>query len=207
VQTTGRTTGHTTGHTAGHMTGEMTGHTTRNHPRRRLAIAAALSVVAAVPAVAGAAGASAAGSGPTGRAGDDLAVVRQATAKYHDVAVALADGYVPVSPCTVGPTGVMGFHYLNPTLAAAPIDLRTPAELLYVPGDDGLELAGVEYFKADADQDLSTDDDRPTLLGQTFDGPMPGHGPGMPIHFDLHVWIWQYNPDGMFAGFNPRLGC
>jgi hypothetical protein len=170
---------------------------------RRLAVAVAASALVVVPAAAGAASAPRTADG----ASDSLAVVRQVTAKYHDVAVALADGYVPASPCTVGPTGVMGIHYLNPVLAAGPVDLRTPAILLYVPGDDGLELVGVEYFKADADQDLDTDGDRPTLLGQEFDGPMPGHGGGMPVHYDLHVWAWQHNPDGTFAEFNPRLSC
>jgi hypothetical protein len=170
---------------------------------RRSAIAAAAAALGAVPAVAGAV------SSPSSadRGGDDLAVVRQVTAKYHDVGAALADGYVPSSPCTVGPTGVMGIHYLNPALVAGPVDLRKPPILLYVPGEDGLELAGVEYFKVDADQDLGTDGDRPSLLGQEFDGPMAGHGGDMPVHYDLHVWTWKHNPDGMFAELNPRLSC
>ena len=33
---------------------------------------------------------------------------------------------------------------------------------------------------------------------------MLGHEPGMPIHYDLHVWIWQHNPVGMLDMFNPR---
>lgn len=166
---------------------------------RRLAVAFAVAALAAVPAVAGATA--------TNKDGSSLAVVRQVTAKYHDVGVALADGYVPGSPCTESPDGVMGIHYINPALLGQPVDLRRPAILLYVPGDDGPELIGVEYFHADADQDLGTDDDRPSLLGQEFDGPMPGHGGGMPIHFDLHVWAWANNPSGMFAEFNPRLSC
>jgi hypothetical protein len=138
---------------------------------------------------------------------DSLAVVRQVTAKYHDVGAALADGYVPASDCVAGPAGTMGIHYLKPALLGQPVDLRHPALLLYVPGDDGPELVGVEYFKADADQDLTTDDDRPSLLGQEFDGPMEGHGGGMPRHYDLHVWVWQHNPAGMFAEFNPAVSC
>jgi len=138
---------------------------------------------------------------------DSLGVVRQVTAKYHDVDAALADGYVRASDCVASPAGTMGLHYLKPSLLGQPVDLRRPALLLYVPGDDGLELAGVEYFKADADQDLGTDDDRPSLLGQAFDGPMEGHGGGMPRHYDLHVWVWKHNPAGMFAEFNPRVSC
>jgi hypothetical protein len=166
---------------------------------RRLALATAVAA-----ALTGAALTStAAGAGQK----DSLAVARQVTARYHDVAAALADGYVPASECVAGPDGTMGIHYVRPSLLGAPVDLRRPPFLLYVPGDDGLELAGVEYFKADADQDLGTDDDRPSLLGQEFDGPMPGHGEGMPVHYDLHVWVWKHNPAGMYAEFNPALSC
>jgi hypothetical protein len=66
---------------------------------------------------------------------------------------------------------------------------------------------GLEYWKADADGDLSTDEDRPSLFGQPFDGPMPGHNPGMPVHYDLHVWLFAKNPSGFFAPFNPELNC
>ena len=41
----------------------------------------------------------------------------------------------------------------------------------------------------------------------TFDGPMPGHNPSMPWHFDLHAWLWAENPAGTFAMFNPTLSC
>lgn len=103
----------------------------------------------------------------------------------------------------------MGIHFIKPSLAMDPaIDLRQPELLLYEPTKSGrLRLVGVEYFKADADQDLATDSDRPWLFGRPFDGPMLGHEPGMPIHYDLHVWIWKHNPSGMFAQFNPRVSC
>lgn len=169
---------------------------------RRAAAPLAAAVLAAVPAVAGASPSDAS----TGQGGT-LSVVRQVTAKYHDVQVALADGYVPVSPCVAGEDGVMGIHYANPALLGQSVDVRRPAMLLYVPGDDGLELAGVEYFQADADQDVTTDGDRPSVLGQAFDGPMAGHGGGMPVHYDLHVWVWKHNPAGTFAEYNPALVC
>ena len=59
----------------------------------------------------------------------------------------------------------------------------------------------------DADQDLTTDADRPSLFGRGFDGPMPGHDPTMPVHYDLHAWIYTPNPDGMFTPFNPLVSC
>ncbi len=47
----------------------------------------------------------------------------------------------------------------------------------------------------------------PQVLGHTFQGPMPGHEPGMPWHYDLHVWVWSKNPSGDFAQFNSSLAC
>ncbi|MPY81030.1 MAG: hypothetical protein GEV04_21880 [Actinophytocola sp.] len=141
-------------------------------------------------------------------ANKDLAAARAATAKYHDEAVALADGYLRDDFCTEGPDGVMGYHYVNPALLEAPMDVRTPPILIYQPRSDGSrKLVAVAYFQVDADQDLSTDDDRPSLFGQGFDGPMDGHGPDMPRHYDLHAWVWQHNPDGKFAQFNPAGSC
>jgi hypothetical protein len=136
-----------------------------------------------------------------------LAAVRAATAKYHNVETALADGYIPVSPCEELPgQGAMGFHYLNPGLAQ---DLAStpdqPEVLLYVPDKNGkLKLAGVEYFQAAAGR---TATQAPEILGVKFDGPMPGHNPEMPEHFDLHLWLWERNPSGLFAAWNPALSC
>ena len=36
-------------------------------------------------------------------------------------------------------------------------------------------------------------------FGRGFDGPMEGHEPGMPVHYDLHAWVWKRNPGGTFA--------
>lgn len=132
-----------------------------------------------------------------------LAEVRKATAKYHDVNVALADGYVPAPTCAAHPElGGMGFHYIKPSLAAdLQSDPSQPELLLYAPSDEGLKLVGVEYFQADAGQG------KPTLFGRNFDGPMPGHEPGMPVHYDLHVWLWEHNPAGMFAEWNVNVKC
>jgi hypothetical protein len=29
----------------------------------------------------------------------------------------------------------------------------------------------------------------------------------MPVHYDLHVWLWHENPSGMFERVNPDLSC
>jgi hypothetical protein len=28
-----------------------------------------------------------------------------------------------------------------------------------------------------------------------------------PWHYDLHVWLWEQNPDGIFAQYNRRVSC
>jgi hypothetical protein len=108
----------------------------------------------------------------------------------------------------------MGVHAVNEAAMADPaIDLRRPELLLYIPNKHGkLRLVGVEYWKADADQNLATSGDKPSLFGQAFDGPMLGHTPPgvtpvMPIHYDLHVWLFADNPFGVFAQVNPNLAC
>jgi len=141
---------------------------------------------------------------------DQLQAVRAVSAKYHSFEQAEKDGYtVAGEPCVASPDGTMGIHAVNPALLAdPPIDPLRPELLLYIPDARGkLRLAGVEYLTADADGDLATDDDRPSLFGQAFDGPMPGHTPTMPVHYDLHVWLWEGNPSGLFSMWNPALSC
>lgn len=169
------------------------------HRSTALRLSAAAFAVAALSATAGP---SLAGpSDPTGR---ELATIRAATARYHDVAVAVADGYEPAGHCEASDDGVMGVHWFNPRLAAdAEVDPTRPEILLYLPTEDGDRLVGVEWFVPAA----LTGGETPELYGVPFDGPMAGHAPGMPEHYDLHVWAWRHNPDGMTAPWNPDLSC
>ncbi|XVV07531.1 hypothetical protein ACQPW3_19980 [Actinosynnema sp. CA-248983] len=138
------------------------------------------------------------------RVGMDLAKVRLATVHFHNVQTALDAGYVPAGDCVPG----MGFHYFNPALAGPGLDIERPELLVYAPTPSGrLRLVAVEWFQVDADGRTDTDFDRPFLFGVGFDGPMEGHGPDMPVHYDLHAWVWEHNPDGMFTAFNPRIVC
>lgn len=134
-----------------------------------------------------------------------LAQTRAGVAKYHDLDAALAAGYVPISECVEVPgVGAMGVHYLNPALVApgVPVDAGNPQMLTYGPSATGeLELWAAEFFEPDVGQPT------PMYGSQPFDGPMPGHGPGSPVHYDLHVWVGAHNPDGVFAEFNPALHC
>lgn len=132
-----------------------------------------------------------------------IAAVRAATAKYHNIEVAIADGYLPTDHCIDRPGSGMGYHYFNPGLGGdLESDPLKPELLIYAPnGDGGRKLVAVEYFQANAGQG------RPTIMGQPFDGPMPGHEEGMPEHYDLHFWIWHTNPDGVFKDWNPTISC
>ena len=88
------------------------------------------------------------------------------------------------------------------------MDPLKPDALLYEPSDDGPQLVGVEWVVIDDDQDVTTPNDPvPSMFGRTFDGPMLGHGPGMPIHYDLHAYIWKGNPDGVLATWNRNVRC
>ena len=134
-------------------------------------------------------------------AGSELADVRRATAKYHDYDAAVADGYLigPNERCVPG----MGYHALNPGLIDGTIDALQPEVLLYEPLSNGKwKLIGVEYFIPAALAGAT-----PSLFGTNFYGPMPGHAPGMPVHYDLHAWLWLGNPDGTLATFNPKVTC
>jgi hypothetical protein len=123
--------------------------------------------------------------------GASLAAIRQATDAYHDVNRAVADGYVPVSPCVAAPgLGAMGVHSLNPGLAALANTGAAPEPWF------GAEAPPLGFFNS-----------APSLLGRTFNGPMAGHDPNMPWHYDLHVWVWQANPAGTFNQFNPKASC
>jgi hypothetical protein len=146
-----------------------------------------------------------------------LAKAKATLDRYQSADAAKADGYAPASPCESTPAdpdatsygGGMGVHFVNPALMKpGPLDPSKPPILVYEPtAGGGFQLVAAEYFKPDDDQNVGTDGDRPTLFGRAFDGPMQGHAPGMPIHFDLHVWLWKHNPSGLFAPWNPTVSC
>lgn len=133
-----------------------------------------------------------------------VAQTRAAVAKFHRVEAALAAGYVPAGECAESPDGAMGYHYMNPDLIhpGAPVDPANPPMLTYGPSPSGrLELWSAEFFEPEVGQPT------PMFGSQPFDGPMPGHEPGMPSHYDLHVWVGKHNPAGLYAPFNPSLHC
>ena len=171
---------------------------------RRTRVAAALTAAAVTALTLPASAVSAApGAHDRDEARGGVAKLRQAMKPYTDVSAAVAAGYVSAGHCVESPMGGMGVHYINTSLLGA-LDPTKPPILLY--SEDGRLLAA-EYLVPDADQDLATDDDRPSIFGQPLEGPMPGHEPGMPVHYDLHIWTHEANPDGVFATWNPKVDC
>lgn len=188
--------------------------------KRALAAAATASVVAVGVAAGAATGAPKPAkseySGVSIRVSRQLDQVKAALAKYQSVDQAKADGYVAASPCeskapdpeTSSDGGGMGIHYVSQAnMADGKLIGTKPEILVYAPTAAGLQLVAAEYFQPDADQNTATDSDRPSLFGRAFDGPMLGHAPGMPKHYDLHVWLFKHNPSGTFAPWNPDVSC
>jgi hypothetical protein len=184
------------------------------------------SLIAGVVLVAGvavvAAAAALAGNGPLPAEWQE---VRAAVAKYHSFEQAERDGYtVEGEACVALPSGAaMGIHAINPALLADPaIDPLQPELLLYVPKENGkLAFVGVEYWTialantasgpapwfGPQPPPLGFFTPTPSVLGQPLDGPFEGHVEGMPWHYDVHVWVAESNPSGLFAPFNPTLSC
>ncbi len=142
----------------------------------------------------------------------DLAELRQATVKYQDMSEALADGFAPMGACMEVPgVGAMGYHLINfARVTDGEINLTEPEILLYAKIGADLKLVGVEYFYPIGLPDAEIPNPAPlapVLFGRDFDGPMLGHEHGMPPHYDLHVWLWLANPEGVFAHLNPNITC
>jgi hypothetical protein len=134
------------------------------------------------------------------RAGDaafnqEMAQVRAATAIYHNVDRAIADGYERATEFESGE----GYHYANFALMDGNFEIERPEALLYTEGPDGqLRLAGVEYMIP-----LALSEEEPE--GFTGDEDLwreDSEGFGL---WELNVWLWLHNPDGMFAAKNPRI--
>jgi hypothetical protein len=139
--------------------------------------------------------------------GAAFAVVRSATARYHRVDVAIADGYLPDTPCMFSTAGARGHLYTNRPLIDGVVDASQPELLLYEPTKNGeLRLVGVAFLVVAAAWD-AVNSTPPTLGGQEFtDRRLPPTGAPFP-NYILFAWVWRHNPDGLHALFNPRVSC
>jgi hypothetical protein len=135
-------------------------------------------------------------------------MVRQATAQFKDVEKAEAAKYALLHGCVSGPQeGAMGIHFANGDLVGdGELDAMHPEALLYEPKDGKMQLVGVEYivFAADWDAKHPTP---PVLMGQLFNYSGAPNRFGIPAFYELHVWAWKDNPNGVFVDWNPHVSC
>lgn len=141
--------------------------------------------------------------------GSQLAELRQVTERYKTLDAAKLAGYkTQITPCWAHHSlGAMGYHYGNTNIFDANVDLLQPEVVIYEPQKNGrMNLVGLEYIVpldawAAAQHDLNDPNDVPQLLGQKF----TRHS-FLPI-FKLHIWLWENNPSGTFADWNPKVSC
>ncbi len=181
--------------------------------RRRTRLAAAMLAAIAIASLT-LSGATA--HSKSKQAGIDLLRAFVSNARFHSLNAAGRAGYgafpdgVPLHECIAnlnGP-GAMGIHWVNGGLLDGTLDPRHPEVLVYAPDRKGkLKLAALEYviFQADwyANHPAGS---MPMLFGQEL---MVGDHERfqIPPFFALHVWLYKFNPSGLFASFNPNVSC
>ncbi len=131
---------------------------------------------------------------------DLLKSVRRATERFHSTTQAIMAGYEPGDHCVSVPgLGGMGYHWANPSLVDPVVDPLKPEVVLYAKGPGGnLQLVALEYIVVNVGQPAPMFGDQPFDVG----------GAPLPVpHWSLHVWLYENNPSGMFAPFNPNVSC
>lgn len=148
----------------------------------------------------------------------ELARVRAATARFHDIGTAVAAGYELgwvngagtriVAGCVSHPggAGAMGYHYFNAALMRDDsTDALRPEVLVYAPtADGGRRLVAVEWVVRGPQSNPPGPARVPSVLGMDMHVLAPPPGPAFYL---THAWVWAPNPDGMFADWNPRVSC
>lgn len=135
-------------------------------------------------------------------------IVREAADPFKDVAEAEAAGYGMFLGCVSGPLeGAMGFHYPNPSLVGDGIlDATRPEILVYEVKNGKHNLVAVEFLVLAEAWDANNDSP-PVLEGQLFHYNGSPNRYGLPAFYELHVWAWKNNPNGVFADWNPNVTC
>jgi len=136
--------------------------------------------------------------------------VRNATARFRDINVALAEGWAPATPCVSGPdAGAMGVHFNQPARKAdGTLSGDAPQFLIYEPMADGaMRLVGVEFLVTVSDWENKNGAVPAILDGNLMNlVPTPNRF-GLPAFYEMHVWAWEDNPKGTFADWNTRVNC
>lgn len=164
-----------------------------------------------------------------------LAEIKQATERFTDVNVALAEGYIPdpSGMCITAEMegqppekGAMGIHYFRPDMlgitATEPrvdgkgthTDFLNPSVVIYEPQADGsLELVAVENLVFMEGWKAAGNEAPPSSYAYEWvamvDDPATevDEAHGFQPHYELHAWVFRENPNGPFEPFNPNVTC
>ncbi|MBL8268027.1 hypothetical protein [Steroidobacter sp.] len=137
--------------------------------------------------------------------------VRRATSRYKDIGVAIAESWVPATPCVSGPNaGAMGVHFVLPSrVGDGAIDGDEPEALIYEPLSSGaMRLVGVEFIVIAGDwASKHPEGGAPSVDGHLMHYVSEPNRYGLPAFYELHVWAWEQNPDGHFSDWNKLVTC
>jgi hypothetical protein len=127
--------------------------------------------------------------------------------------------------------GDMGLHYVRRDMLGLPpkpappgsgrvkgtgthTDFRRPAMLVYEPQADGsLELVAVENLVFASAWRAAGKTESPTFRGEPYvlladkAETKVDESHGWEPHYELHLWLFRDNPNGMYSEFNPRVTC
>jgi hypothetical protein len=143
------------------------------------------------------------------RPGALVRVVREATERFKNVAVAESEDYHLLFGCVSGPdSGAMGLHYVNfPKVIDGKIDPTDPEIVIYEPiGNGRVKLIGADYLVL-ADAWNATHSSAPEMMGQLFHLFEAPNRFGLPAFYTLHVWAWKDSPAGTFVNWHPNVSC
>ena len=143
------------------------------------------------------------------RAGALVSIVKEATERFKDPAVAQLEHYGLLFGCVTGPdVGAMGLHFVNFELVMdGELDATRPEIVIYEPQPDGsLQLIGADYLVL-ADVWNATHASPPELMGQLFHLFEAPNRFGLPAFYTLHVWAWKDSPTGTFVNWHANVSC
>jgi hypothetical protein len=132
---------------------------------------------------------------------EELLKLRESLVQYQSFDLAMDAGFdTKLTDCMeTRSLGGMGYHYGNGLIIDAIPDPQAPEVLLYQPvKGGGRQLVGVEFIVPFT---AWTETDPPVLYGQVM---RPNNVFGL---WTLHVWLFEFNPRGLFADHNPRVRC
>jgi hypothetical protein len=132
----------------------------------------------------------------------ELARLRGRLRSLRDLETAAAAGYSREVPaCVAHPRdGGMGFHHENASLLDGRLEPDRPEILVFGRAADGsYRLNGVEYVVPYSSH--PRDQAPPHILGQSL-----RRADALRLWY-LHVWLWEDNPLGVFAAWNPKVTC